>query len=1287
MASDKAKYLIVCLLLSIITSASSALTVSTTETWAGAPMHGITPTGSGTAASPYVYAIADGMILTGSGVIKMGSKYVTFDLNSATAGLDMAAGSYFDLTGSSRLSDPGACRITLGANNLTGSGDFKTADISKDSMDVNIVGTGDVSVNSFYMRTSDAYAGDVYVDVAGSVSIVSVDTHDQASGGNDGGNVTIRGADVTAGAIDTRSMRTASSTAFSGNVVLQARDTSGVNTLNNTLNLHGVINTDAASGTDGNVTISGVVVRLESGFNVTKGGGLLNIHAGAVQYGKTAAELFVDNSGGGYSATHDVPWSGFGASNPSPGDNAVNVDPNVVLGWAPALSATAHEVYFGTNFETVTTASDPNSAPGRGRHDANTYAPAGLLELGTTYYWRIDEVNDANINSPWRGSVWSFTVADGKAGNPNPADGTWNIQQIECLCWTAGALAILHDVYLGTDFNDVQDANTDVPLGVYRGRHGANSYDPRPTALNTTYYWRIDEVGTGTLVKGSVWGFTVAETYTNSLGMSFIRIPPGTVIMGQGDGHRIQDSGTVDYDEQPAHLAKISKPFYVLMAHVSQTQYQQSGLPGLASDVSWNDANAFAQWLSSLEGKTYRLPTEAEWHYLWSTPRGIQDMNIREWVQDWHSIYVNDDQVDPIGPAKGILKVIRGDGENRLSLEINSRYQPWQLPEASACGFRLVFETEAPLVRYASPGPFCQAAVKQSTAPALQGPDPDIPYFTVRFALPIPPDNISDGVASLLGCDPSIRSHNHSPGFEILPNGDALGIWFSGAEENGPKVRFVQARLRYGSDQWDMPELFYHTKGLTCSSGLLWTETDGTVHFFGGDPGVTNSERRPFVMASSNDNGATWNLKRPYFPVPAVDFTAQPVTNAWRLDSTTIYMVTDGGGANSIVWRSIDNGITWYDVGGRTNGRHSTIVPLDNSGTLLSYGGKNSNINGWMPWCKSYDWGATWPEAGPAPFAVLGSNQRPNLIRLANGDLVMVGDCQRKGDNYQPPGWSLGYGCYIAVSDDDGASWHFKKFPVTLPHESDRQYGTLGYSTVRQASNGVIHVLTTMTHPCLHYELNEEWIYSADGDIAPETTGGAVNQYTEYYPGGSLRNSWSARTCPNGRYLLHGTETSYYPDGKKEHHVTYNNGRKTGTETFLAPDGVKLWSWQHDDVNNISLWSNYWSNGLKRIESRLNSYPTARDLPTRHFSGFVADGTTYHWDRSGQAAKAYSFSDGNYLGETSLPSAQTKGGIDLEIFVRNWLWMGMSGGDGYDEADLNKDGLVNFADFAAFASQ
>lgn len=523
---------------------------------------------------------------------------------------------------------------------------------------------------------------------------------------------------------------------------------------------------------------------------------------------------------------------------------------------------------------------------------------------------------------------------------------------------------------------------------------------------------------------------------------------------------------------------------------------------------------------------------------------------------------------------------------------------------------------------------FCESAIKQSAAQAKIGPDPKIPYFTVRFAMPIPPENATDKVAALTGIEPGVFTHNHSPGFAIMPNGDALAVWFStppGKAEKDPSTSFVQARLRYGSEEWDMPEVFYKTKGFNDQSGLMWND-HGKIWFFGGGRGM--SDWVPFKIATSDDNGATWKLSLPQLDQPAESYTAQPITSAFRGPDGAIYMAMDGHGAHSFLWRSRDDGVHWHDMGGRTGGRHSTIVPLDDKGDLLSIGGKNAAVNGWSPENRSTNWGVTWSASVASPFPPLGSAQRPSLIKLADGNLFFVSDAYlQKAHRDPPPGWKYGKGPFVAISTNQGASWHIKPLPVHLPNFEYRTFGTVGYVTARQAPNGVIHVLTTVTQPCLDYEMNEAWVFSDAGDIHPETTGGVVKHYEEHYPNGQLRSKWSARICPHGRYLLTGRETDYYANGKKEHEVTYLNGRKTGSETFWAANGTKISSWQHDLKHNRSVWTHYWPNGRKKIESTWNTKPTARDLD-RQFFGMVADGPVHQWHADGSPAGTYYFTNG-----------------------------------------------------------
>jgi hypothetical protein len=526
--------------------------------------------------------------------------------------------------------------------------------------------------------------------------------------------------------------------------------------------------------------------------------------------------------------------------------------------------------------------------------------------------------------------------------------------------------------------------------------------------------------------------------------------------------------------------------------------------------------------------------------------------------------------------------------------------------------------------------PFGQSAVKQGVEPAKLGPNPKIPYFTVRFALPVPPENLTNNFAALTGLDPMVFTHNHSPGFEILPDGDALAVWFStppGKAEADISTSFVQARLRHGSEEWDLPELFFKTENFNDQSGLLWND-NGKIRFFGGGRDI--SDMIPFREATSVDNGATWAFSIPQLDVPAKSYEAQPVTSAFRLGGS-IFFAMDGRGAHSFLWRSDDDGVHWRDTGGRTGGRHSVIVPLDDHGKLLSIGGKNASTNGWSPQNISTNFGASWSDSFPSAFPPLNTAQRPSMIRLASGNLLYVGDSYlHKLDRPAPADWKFGDNCFVALSTNNGASWRIKPLPVQLAGHQRTNHPTLGYVTARQGANGVIHILTTVTQPCLHYELNEAWIWSDAGDIAPENSGGVVKKFCEKFPNGKMRSQWSARICPNGRYLLDGKETDFYEIGAKQHVVTYQNGRKTGVETFWSPDRKKLWTWESDLKNHRAVFTRYWSNGGKMFESTWNTQPQAGNLQ-RNFFGLVADGPAKQWNEDGSLKYSGNFSNGRLL--------------------------------------------------------
>ncbi|MFZ2149517.1 MAG: PA14 domain-containing protein, partial [Sedimentisphaerales bacterium] len=100
------------------------------------------------------------------------------------------------------------------------------------------------------------------------------------------------------------------------------------------------------------------------------------------------------------------------ASSANPPSGATDVKQTTILTWAAGDYAASHEVYFGTDQEAVRNA-DTSSPEYKGTRNlgSESYDPGKLL-WNATYYWRIDEVNNVNPDSPWVGGLWSFTTAN-----------------------------------------------------------------------------------------------------------------------------------------------------------------------------------------------------------------------------------------------------------------------------------------------------------------------------------------------------------------------------------------------------------------------------------------------------------------------------------------------------------------------------------------------------------------------------------------------------------------------------------------------------------------------------------------------------------------------------------------------------------------------------------------------------------------------------------------------------------------------------------------------------------
>jgi hypothetical protein len=209
----------------------------------------------------------------------------------------------------------------------------------------------------------------------------------------------------------------------------------------------------------------------------------------------------------------------FKATGPVPANGAAYSETWANLTWTPGETAASHDVYFGDNFADV---NDGTGGTFRGNQIlALSYAIVGLpgfpfpdgLTLGTTYYWRIDQV-EANGTTKHRGDVWTFTLPPKTAWNPSPRNGAKFVSVDADLSWSAGSGARLHYVYFGDNLDTVSNATGGAP-------QPATTYTLATLQPGKTYYWRVDEFDIVATHKGDVWSFTTAGPGGGILGEYF----------------------------------------------------------------------------------------------------------------------------------------------------------------------------------------------------------------------------------------------------------------------------------------------------------------------------------------------------------------------------------------------------------------------------------------------------------------------------------------------------------------------------------------------------------------------------------------------------------------------------------------------------------------------------------------------------------------------------------------------------------------------------------------------
>jgi hypothetical protein len=278
---------------------------------------------------------------------------------------------------------------------------------------------------------------------------------------------------------------------------------------------------------------------------------------------------------------------------------------------------------------------------------------------------------------------------------------------------------------------------------------------------------------------------------------------------------------------------------------------------------------------------------------------------VPEWCLDWHGLYSAEAQTDPVGPADGLVKVIRGGGldtvklgsarapevpllpayfyrssnraglppsfgtpprayaEKQLARPWSGKGNPRPMPGTETVGFRVVQAAMPATAPTPVQRPLWQEGVKQTTAEVTRGPDPARPHYRMRPLFPDLQGKSMREAGWAAGLDPGLGIHYHNSAVQECPNGDLLAAYYNSPhDEDDPDQTILSMRRRYGAEEWDEPSPWPNFPDAASAAPVIWND-QGRMWFFWGSPKMWHGY--PFQFMTSTDNGATW---RPG-PVPA----------------------------------------------------------------------------------------------------------------------------------------------------------------------------------------------------------------------------------------------------------------------------------------------------------------------------------------------------------------------------------------------------------------------------------
>lgn len=540
---------------------------------------------------------------------------------------------------------------------------------------------------------------------------------------------------------------------------------------------------------------------------------------------------------------------------------------------------------------------------------------------------------------------------------------------------------------------------------------------------------------------------------TNSLGMQMADIPAGKFYMGsEGEGETI--------DENPVHRVSI-KAFKIGATEVTNSQYEAfdpshkkfRGKDGFSKEddeavvfINYQDAISFCQWMSKKEGKTYRLPTEAEWEYVcragtvtdFSTGRflskahlksqktdrnpvivslkvaqaeanswGVYDMhgNVEEWCYDWYGPYNSNEKTNitenPVGSANGLFRVTRGGSHGTPLSYLRSSNRMAMIPEDKhfQLGFRIV-QGDLPATK-----PLPAAPVSAVYKNVLQK---NFEWKKVSDSKPVFMEPVRYVYKPDCPSEVSFFHHNHCPAITWCANGDLLAVWFSTDQESGREMTILASRLRAGRNEWDQPSEFFKVPDRNMTGSSIFDDGKGMLFYMNGVETDGDWKNLAMVLRTSTDNGATWSA--PSLVDPEHQVRNQVIGGMFKTNEGWLIQAGDadpGPVGGTAIHISKDNGKTWENpymnpavpeykagnTGGLIAGIHAGVVQLKN-GSLMALG-RNNNIESSdgkglrMPMSISKDMGKSWTYSA-SEFPPVAGGQRLVFYRLNEGPLLLI---------------------------------------------------------------------------------------------------------------------------------------------------------------------------------------------------------------------------------------------------------------------------------------------------------